>query len=39
MPVYKQSAKKISERKLPFDQIDTELMNVAFHYLSTTDIK
>jgi len=38
MPLYKQSAKKLSERKMPFDQTDTELMNVAFHYLSTTDI-
>lgn len=39
MPVYKQSAKKVKDRKIPFDQIDKDLMNIAFHYLSTTDIK
>lgn len=38
MPLYKQSAKKLSERKMPFDEIDIDMMNVAFHYLSTTDI-
>lgn len=38
MPIYKESAKKVKDRKLPFEKMDSDLMNVAFHYLSTTDI-
>lgn len=39
MPKYKKSAKKVSERKMPFEEVDQTLLNISIHLLKNCEIE